>query len=50
VQDGIWEEARPHAWPRRRRFLERVPEPGLQDLAMLEGARAPVTAPRTPPC
>lgn len=43
VLDGIWEEAGRQARPRRRRFTERDPEPGLQDLALLEGARAPET-------
>ena len=43
VQDGIWHEVGRQTWPRRRRFTERDPEPGLRDIALLEGTRAPET-------
>ena len=43
VLDGSWEEAGRQGWPRKRRFTERNPEPGLRDIALLEGARAPET-------
>jgi hypothetical protein len=41
VQDGIWEEAGGHGSARRRCFTERNLEPGLRDLALLEGSQAP---------
>ena len=40
VQDGSWEEVERRAWQRRRRFTERDPQAGLEDLALLEGIRA----------
>ena len=43
VQDGIWDEVGRSSWPRRRRFTERDPEPGLRDLALLEGSGTPET-------
>jgi hypothetical protein len=44
VQDGIWEEGERQALRRRRRFSERDPEPGIRDVALLEGSRDPETA------
>lgn len=41
VQDGLWEEVGRQGLPRRQRFTERDPEPGLRDLALLEGSEAP---------
>jgi hypothetical protein len=40
VQDGIWEEAGRQGLPRKPRFTERDPEPGLRDIALLEGGQA----------
>ena len=41
VQDGLWEETGRQGLPRRQRFTERDPGPGLRDIDMLEGSRAP---------
>lgn len=41
VQDGIWDETDGHGLARRRRFTERNLEPGLRDLALLEGSLTP---------
>ena len=41
VHEGIWDEEEGHGLARRRRFTERILEPGLRDLALLEGSRIP---------